>query len=73
MKLLSVRIASRRLYCNVLSAGISCRPYGTARLILMLTQDCAALVLGYYQYSLREKNVGCFIFLWVGGGGGGPT
>jgi hypothetical protein len=29
--------------------------------IFMLTQDCAALVLGYYQYSLREKNEGDFI------------
>ena len=23
----------------------------------MLTQDCAALVLGYYRYSLREKKL----------------
>jgi hypothetical protein len=38
--------------------------------MLKLTQDCAALVLGYYQYSLREKSVGGFIFPWVGEGGG---
>jgi hypothetical protein len=39
----------------------------------MLTQDCAALVLGYYQYSLREKNIGSFIFPCIGNAGGRLT
>jgi len=39
-------------------------------LILTLTQDCAALVLGYYRFSLREKNVGGFIFSWASGAAG---
>jgi hypothetical protein len=32
----------------------------------MHTQDCATLVLGYFRYSLQEKNVDGFIFPLVG-------
>jgi len=35
---------------------ISPRPYRTGGDCWMLTQDCAALVLGYYPISLREKD-----------------
>jgi len=32
---------------------ISPRPYGTRGLLFNVTQDCAALVLGYLGFSLR--------------------
>jgi hypothetical protein len=37
----------------------------------MLTQDCAALVLGYYPISLREKDRCRFHLSRVGNAGGG--
>ena len=37
----------------------------------MLTQDCAALVLGYYPLSLREKDRCRFHLSRVGNAGGG--
>jgi hypothetical protein len=35
-------------------------PTGRRDFCWTLTQDCAALVLGYYRFSLREKNTACF-------------
>jgi hypothetical protein len=32
----------------------------------MLTQDCAAPVLGYYPYSLREKGISDLVFTLSG-------
>jgi hypothetical protein len=52
---------------------ISHRPYGTGDDCWMLTQDCAALVLGYYPISLREKDRCRFHLSRVGNAGGGLT
>jgi hypothetical protein len=35
---------------------ISLRPYGTQGPLFNATQDCAALVLGYFPFSLRENG-----------------
>jgi hypothetical protein len=48
---------------------ISHRPYGKGGDYWMLTQDCAALVLGYYPISLREKDRCRFHLSRVGNAG----
>ena len=52
---------------------ISPRPYGTRGLLFNVTQDCAALVLGYLGFSLRENGRWLFHPPWVGEDGGRPT
>jgi hypothetical protein len=50
------------------------RPVPTGRgFYWNLTQDRAALVLGYYRFSLREMIVSGFILPWVGQAGGRLT
>jgi len=44
---------------------MSFRPYGTEAFYSTLTQDCATLVLGYYRFSLREKDRRLFHPPWA--------
>jgi hypothetical protein len=38
--------------------GLRSVPNGTGIFVGLATQDCAALVLGYFRFSLREKERG---------------